>query len=68
MARETKDEDNIYFNTGKELSRTSKVLSNVLRVLSNVGSREQSFSILCGDLVAGGFHVLIYLPNKINRD
>lgn len=68
MAREIKDEDNIYFNTGKELSRTSKVLSSVPRVLSNMGTREQSFSILCGDLVVGGFHVIIYLPNKINRD
>lgn len=61
MAREIKDEDNIYFNTGKELSRT-------LKVLSNMGAREQSFSVLCGDLLAGQLHVSIYLPNKINRD
>lgn len=43
MAREIKDEDNTYFNTGEELNRPSKVLSNVSRVLSIWGPESKAF-------------------------
>lgn len=65
MAREIKAEDNIHVNTGIQLSRTSQEPSNMSE--ANMGTREQRFSILCEDLIPGGFHVIIHQSNKMTR-